>query len=132
MGYTEDQLSNLFSVPTHNPESDFMPLFGFVDLNSIAPPSVLDVMSEDESRALEELLSTQIQQCEAGFLCILCTKTIRHASNVRRHLREAHLRQRYYRCPQCDKSYMLRSFKTHIEKSHPGWKGVDCERFRID
>ena len=89
-------------------------------------------MSDDESRALEELLSTQIQQCEAGYLCILCTKTIRHASNVRRHLREAHMRPRYYRCPQCDKSYMLRSFKSHVEKSHSGWKGVDYERFRID
>ena len=86
---------------------------------------------DDENAELDALMATKVKQCDVGFACILCGKTIKRKNNMKSHLRDAHMKPRVYRCPPCNKTLTNRSFAMHISVHHRDWHGIDYESFRI-
>ena len=86
----------------------------------------------DDKMELETLMATKVKQCDVGFTCILCGKTIKRKNNMKSHLRDTHMKPRQYRCPSCNKNFTNRGFATHISVHHRDWHGIDYESFRTD
>ena len=87
--------------------------------------------SDDYQAQLNSLMQNSVEECDYGFACLLCSKSISYKTAMRRHMREVHMRPRMYKCPPCDKIFANRLFFRHIRSQHPNWAGVDYERFRI-
>lgn len=81
---------------------------------------------------LETLVATNVERCDYGFFCLICSKAIKRMKEMRRHMREVHMKPKEYRCPPCNSVFKNRQFIGHVSKFHPDWRGVDIERFRID
>ena len=66
-----------------------------------------------------------------GTLCLICNAWIQFKKNVKRHFREIHLEADVqFLCPKCNSTHKNRStFKGHIFKAHPEWKGLDINIF---
>lgn len=81
---------------------------------------------------LETLVATNVEKCDYGYVCLLCSKTIHLRQNMRNHMREQHMKPREYKCPPCGLVFKNREFYKHVGKFHPDWRGIDFSRFRID
>ena len=86
----------------------------------------------DVRQELQKMMRTQVQQCTDGFMCLMCGKIVKRANHMRRHLKEQHMQAEYFRCPPCDRVFVNRQFYNHIQKSHPTWKDIDYDRYRIE
>jgi DNA-directed RNA polymerase subunit RPC12/RpoP len=76
-------------------------------------------------------MSTQLKACAAGFVCLLCGKTIKRKDNAKVHIAEKHMPPRQYRCPPCGRQFTNRGFSGHVNNVHPTWKGIDYENFLV-
>lgn len=64
---------------------------------------------------------------EKPYKCTLCPKTATTASNLQRHMRNAHSTNRPYKCDYCDRSYRLqRDVTRHIRVAHSQQKTANC------
>ena len=96
------------------------------------PFAILDAGAFEDVGGLQELMETQVEMCDYGFVCLVCTKAIKGKQEMRRHMREQHMRPRQYQCPPCGLTFKNRQFFLHVNKNHPDWRGMNFERFRID
>ena len=80
---------------------------------------------------LQKMMRTQVQQCTDGFMCLMCGKIVKRANHMRRHIKEQHMQAEYFRCPPCDRVFVNRQFYNHIQKTHPTWKDIDYDRYRV-
>ena len=94
--------------------------------------AILDAGAFEDLAGLQTLMEEQVEKCDYGFVCLLCTKAIKGKQEMRRHMREQHMRPREYRCPPCGLAFKNRQFFLHVNKYHPDWRGMNLERFRID
>ena len=76
-------------------------------------------------------MATKVEKCDYGHVCLICLKAIKGKQEMRRHMREQHMKPREYKCPTCDLVFKNRQFKEHVNKSHPDWRGMSMDRFRI-
>ena len=81
---------------------------------------------------LYNMMSNQVQRLLDGFMCLLCGKNIKRIDHMRRHLKEQHMQPEYFRCPPCDRVFVNRQFYEHIHKTHPTWKDIDYDRYRLN
>ncbi len=77
-------------------------------------------------------MEQHVEPCPTGFACMICGRTISRPENMRRHMRETHMKPRLFRCPPCDKVFVNRTFYDHVVKVHPGWKGMKLSKFRTE
>ena len=108
-----------------------MRTFPFAILDA-GKPVILDAGAFEDLGGLQTLMEGQVEKCDYGFVCLLCTKAIKGRQEMRRHMREQHMRPREYKCPPCDQLFKNRQFFLHVNKYHPDWRGMNFERFRID
>jgi hypothetical protein len=85
---------------------------------------------DTSSEELELLVQTQVQDCQGGFMCLICGKTVAQRGAVKRHMREVHTTPVQYHCPPCNKVFNNRSFHNHVVSVHK-FKGIDFEKFRV-
>ena len=92
--------------------------------------SFLDHLSD---LSVDDLMKSNVQECDGGFLCLICWKSIKHFRAMRRHMREIHIVSYVnYRCPPCDKFFKnKRTMKVHVERNHKNWRGVNLETFAV-
>ena len=83
--------------------------------------------------SVDDLMKSKVQECDGGFLCLICWKSIKHSNTMRRHLREKHIVPSvYYHCPPCDKFFFYkRTVKAHLDNKHKNWRGVNIETFAV-
>ena len=98
----------------------------------IFPFAILDAGAFEDLAGLRTLMEDQVEQCDYGYVCLLCTKAIKGKQEMRRHMREQHMRPKTYMCPPCGISFKNRQFFLHVNKTHPDWRGMNLERFRTD
>ena len=78
-------------------------------------------------------MKSKVQECDGGFICMVCWKCIKHSDNMKRHMREIHLWSGVrYHCPPCDK-YLKnqRNMKAHVCREHKNWRGVNVDTFVV-
>ena len=93
--------------------------------------SLVGSESDDYQTQLNNLMRDSVEECDYGFACLLCSKSISYKTAMRRHMREVHMKPKMYKCPPCDEVFANRRFPEHIRSRHPNWIGIDYERFRI-
>ncbi len=72
---------------------------------------------------------SQIEACDGGFVCLVCGKTTKYMSTIKRHIKEAHMAPRQYFCPPCNTVFYNRAFYTHVRTKHPAWQGINLDKF---
>ena len=82
--------------------------------------------------SVDDLMRSFVQECDGGFLCMICWKSMR-SDTIRRHMREKHMVSLVnYHCPPCDKFFNSKRYmKEHISRSHKNWRGVNIETFAV-
>ena len=82
---------------------------------------------------VEELMKTRVQECDGGFICMICGRRISLRGNMVRHLRDQHLSTGAdYRCPPCNKYFKNRAdIYNHIRTRHRDWQGVNYDNFAV-
>ena len=59
------------------------------------------------------------------YLCTLCNTQLLTVGSVKKHIKNDHFGFTPFQCPACQKMIQQKShLKTHIEKQHPGKKGL--------
>ena len=83
--------------------------------------------------SVDDLMKSKVQECEGGFLCLICWKSMKYSGNMRVHLREKHIVSLVnYHCPPCDKIFnSKRKMKAHVDYKHKNWRGVNIETFAV-
>ena len=77
---------------------------------------ILDSGSFDD---LEALVAANVEQCDYGYVCLLCSKTIPLRQNMINHMMEQHLRPQEYKCPPCGLVFKNRELSTdHFKMYH--------------
>ena len=79
-------------------------------------------------------MKRMVQDCDGGFICMMCRKKLKKFGNMKKHLQEIHLRSgEVYYCPPCNKYYKAeQNIHAHIRKCHKDWgKDVKLNTFAV-
>ena len=93
---------------------------------------ILVILDAGEIDDLKALVAANVERCDYGFVCLICSRSIKQMTKMRRHMREVHMKPKEYRCPPCNLVFKNRHFGDHVRKFHPDWRGINIDRFLIE
>ena len=69
--------------------------------------------------SFDDLMQSQVQASDSGFMCLICGTNVGHKRSIRRHMREVHITsEEQYHCPSCNKYYKNRRGLSSHMTSH--------------
>ena len=75
------------------------------------------------SLTVDELMKSKVEARDDCFICIICKRSLRHASTMKRHMRDDHLSSnKNYQCPDCNIYFKSRrGLHLHVDNAHEDW-----------